>query len=119
MQKNNLLLSLMLLLAVTSCVQPVFRKTITVYLKVKGKNNIESVGIRGNGKPLSWNADYPMSPVVKDSLYVARFTVVTGYKTGEIKFTVNGDFELKNQPNRVVNFPETDSMVYRAVYDQR
>lgn len=119
MKKNNLLLFLMFLLGVASCVQPVFRKTITVYLEVKEKSNIQSVGIRGNGKPLSWNDDYPMTPVVKDSLYVARFTVVTGYKTGEIKFTVNGEFELKNQPNRLVQFSETDSMVYRAVFDQQ
>jgi len=118
MIKISVSLFVTLLLAAGACVQPAFRKTITVYLEVRGHQPVTSVGIRGDGKPLSWETDFPMTPVVKDSLYVARFTIVTGYKTGEIKFTVNDEFELKDQPNRVIALPDTDSMVYRAVFNE-
>ena len=75
------------------------------------------MGIRGQGKPLSWDNDFELKPVVKDSLYTATITAVTGYKFAEIKFTVNGDFELKEQPNRRVVFSDKDTTYYNAIFD--
>jgi hypothetical protein len=99
------------------CVQKAYKKTAVVTLSVANIKDIKSVGIRGNGKPLSWDNDFKMKPVVKDSLYTATITTVTGYKFAEIKFTVNGEFELKEQPNRRVLFSDKDTTYYNAIFD--
>lgn len=115
--KNYLIIIAALLLATTGCVQKAYKKTVVVTLKTAGKQNIQTVGIRGEGKPLSWREDLPMQPVVKDSLYTATVTAVTGYKFAEIKFTIDGEFELNGQPNRRVVFSEGDTTFYNAVFN--
>jgi hypothetical protein len=118
MKNYNYLLAWILFLSVTSCVQKTYKKTVVLTLTVPAIKNIKTVGIRGEGKPLSWDADIEMQPIVKDSIYTAAITVVTGYKFGEIKFTVNGEFELKERPNRRVVFSDKDTTYYNAVFDQ-
>lgn len=115
--KNYLLIITTLLIATTGCVQKAYKKTVVVTLNTAGKQNIQTVGIRGGGKPLSWREDLPMQPEVKDSLYTATVTAVTGYKFAEIKFTIDGEFELKEQPNRRVEFSEGDTTFYNAVFN--
>ncbi len=117
MKNYSILLTGLLLISFTSCVQKSYTKTVVVSLKVSNIKDIKNAGIRGQGKPLSWNKDFEMKPVVKDSLYTATITAVTGYKFVEIKFTVNGDFELKEQPNRRVVFSDKDTTFYNAVFD--
>ena len=117
MKKYSIILISLLLLSLTSCVQKSYTKTVVITLKVSNSKDIKSVGIRGQGKPLSWDNDVEMNPVVKDSLYTATITGVTGYKFAEIKFTVNGDFELKEQPNRRVIFNDKDTTYYNALFD--
>ena len=117
MKSYSIILISLLLLSMAGCVQKSYTKTVVVTLKVTGIKDIENVGIRGQGKPLSWNSDYEMKTLVKDSLYTATITTVTGYKFAEIKFTVNGDFELKEQPNRRVIFSDKDTTYYNAVFN--
>jgi hypothetical protein len=114
-----LLLSATILLCWISngCVQKAYRKTVVVTVTVKTIKDIKSVGIRGNGKPLSWDNDFIMEPVIKDSLYRAVVSTVTGYKFAEVKFTVNGQFELNEQPNRRIELSEKDTTYYNAVFD--
>ena len=107
----------LLLLSLVGCVQKSYKKTVVVTLAVPGAKDIKSVGIRGQGKPLSWDHDFDMTLVVKDSLYTATITAVTGYKFAEIKFTVNGEYELKDQPNRKVLFSDKDTTYYTAVFN--
>lgn len=116
MKKNNVLLLLFLLL-ITSCVQKSFQKTVTLNLNVAGMKDIKTVGVRGEGKPLSWRQDIEMKPLVKDSLYTVTVTGETGYKFVEIKFAVNGDMELKESNNRKVYFTAGDTTVYNAVFN--
>jgi putative oxidoreductase len=117
MRKISLLI---ILLALASCVQPSYNRTVVVTLDVSALKNIESVGIRGEGKPLSWEADYPMTEVVKDSLYRAIITTKTGYLFAEYKCTVNGNFELQEQPNRRVIFDtKKDTTYVNAVFDKQ
>lgn len=99
------------------CVQKTYKKTVVFTLTVQNVKDIKSVGIRGNGKPLSWDNDFEMKPVIQDSIYTATATTVTGYKFAEIKFTVNGEFELKEQPNRRLVFSEGDTTFYNAVFN--
>lgn len=116
MRKISLMI---ILLALASCVQPSYNKTVVVTLDVSALKNIQSVGIRGEGKPLSWEADYPMTEVVKDSLYRAIITTKTGYLFAEYKCTVNGNFELQEQPNRRVIFDtKKDTTYVDLVFDK-
>ena len=66
---------------------------------------------------MSWDADLPLMVVKKDSLYRSVVTIHTGYKVTEVKFTLNGDFELKEKDNRRIEFGPTDTTVYRARFD--
>lgn len=117
MKRNQIILISLLLLSLAGCVQKSYKRTVVVTLSVPNIKDIKTAGIRGEGKPLSWNTDYEMKPVVKDSLYKATITAVTGYKFAEIKFTVNGVFELKDQPNRRIIFSDKDTTYFNAVFD--
>lgn len=117
MKKYSIILVSLLLLSLAGCVQKSYKKTVVVTVSVPNRKDINSVGIRGQVKPLSWDYDVEMKPVVKDSLYTSTITAVTGYKFAEIKFTLNGDFELKEQPNRRVVFSDTDTTYYNAIFD--
>lgn len=103
-----------------SCVQKTHKRVVVVTLDVSKVKNIQSVGIRGNGKPLSWETDYPMKEVIKDSLYKAIITTQTGYLFAEGKCTVNGTFELQDQPNRRINFDtKNDTTFVDLVFDKK
>ena len=117
MKKYQLIFISLLVLFTSSCVQKAYKKTVVVTLTVQNIKDIKTTGIRGNGKPLSWNKDFAMKELVKDSLYTTTVTAVTGYKFAEIKFTVNGDFELKEQPNRRVVFSEGNTTYYNAIFN--
>lgn len=117
MKKNKLLLITIAILVFAGCVQKSGKKTIIVNLNVEGIKNIQTVGIRGNEKPLSWDYDMELKPVIKDTLYTATFSMVTGYKFTEAKFTVNGQFELNDKDNRRIIFSDKDTTVYEAKFD--
>lgn len=107
-----------LFLLTTGCVQKAYKKTVIVTLTLQNMKDVKTAGIRGNGKPLSWRQDYEMKELIKDSLYKATVTTITGYKFAEIKFTVNGEFELQNKDNRRVQFGTGDTSYYMAVFNQ-
>lgn len=108
-----------LVLLQTGCVQKAYDRTVVFTLRVSGIKGIQQVGIRGGGDPLSWQKDFPMDAVIPDSVYTATITKRTGYLWAEFKFTVNGEFELREQPNRRVTFSATsDTTYYEAVFNQ-
>ncbi|WP_298221165.1 hypothetical protein [Flavobacterium sp.] len=113
-------LSLVALLALTSCVQKSYQRVVVVTLDVSKEKDVQNVGIRGNGQPLSWDTDYPMQALVKDSLYRTVVTTKTGYLFAEIKCTVNGNFELQNQNNRRIEFDlQKDTTYVNLVFNKR
>ncbi|HLN96107.1 MAG TPA: hypothetical protein VK183_10785 [Flavobacterium sp.] len=116
--KKYLTLLLLGLLA-SSCVQKATDKTVFVTLTVTGKKNIQSVGIRGDGNPLSWEQDYPMKEVIKDSVYEACLHSRTAFAYSEMKCTVDGQWELENQPNRKIIYEDgKDTILVRINFDQ-
>ncbi len=117
MKKNRILIILLSFLAFSNCVQKSSKKTVILKLNVQGIKNIESVGIRGNEKPLSWDYDLELKPIIKDTLYTATFSIITGYKFTEAKFTVNNQFELNDKNNRRILFSENDTTVYEAIFN--
>ena len=115
--KKYLILSLLIALTFTSCVQKSYNRKVELLLDVSALKNIKSVGIRGNEKPFSWDYDTEMEVVKKDSLYKKTFTINTGYLFTELKFTVNGDFELKDKDNRKIYFNQAGTTIYKAKFD--
>ena len=117
MKKYLLFTILFFTLTITSCVQKSYKRTVIFHLDVKGIKNIKKVGIRGNDKPLSWDYDYEMT-LGKDSVYTTTVTGETGYKFTSVKFTINGDFELKEKDNRKIYFKDKDTTVYKAKFNK-
>ncbi len=117
MKNNRLITILVLLVFTTSCVQKTYRKTVVFRLQTNQVQQIEKVGIQGNDKPLIWDVDLEMKPIVKDSLYEATVTFNTGYKFTEIKFVINDKRELENKENRKVIFSTNDTTIYNAKFD--
>jgi hypothetical protein len=112
--------SIILLLAMvlsTSCVQKSHKQTVTLFLDVSEVKNIKTVGVRGNDAPLSWESDLEMQAVKKDSLYKITLIGETGRLCTELKFTVNGTFELENKQNRKVYFDKSKTTLYKAKFN--
>lgn len=109
---KTIFILLALLILASGCVQKAYKRVVVITLDVSKIKNIKTVGIRGNGKPLNWEKDYPMNEIVKDSLYKAVIVTQTGYLFAEGKCTVNGNFELQNKPNRKVVFDTNKDTTY-------
>ncbi len=119
MLKNKFLILGFILFTLNSCVQKAYVKTVIINLATPNKKNIKNAGIRGNGKPLSWQKDYIMKTIVQDSLYTATLVIKTGYAFGEVKFTIDDEWELQDKPNRKIIFSTTsDTTVYNAVFNK-
>ncbi|WP_293873869.1 hypothetical protein [Flavobacterium sp.] len=115
---KTLFILIALLILANACVQKAYQRVVVVTLDVSKVKNIKTVGIRGNGKPLNWENDYPMKEVIKDSLYKAVIVTQTGYLFAEGKCIVNGNFELQNKPNRKVVFDtKKDTTYVNFVFD--
>lgn len=113
-----LLATAILVLLAQSCVQKAYKKTVRYRLVTPTGKSIKVVSIRGSDKPLSWNADLALRPIIADSVYEVDVTYVTGYNFTEVKFLVDGEFELKDQSNRPVQFGASDTTLYTATFNQ-
>lgn len=99
------------------CVQKTSNQKVRYLVDVSGHGPVRQVGLRGRDKPLSWESDLLLTPVVPDSLYTATVTTRTGYRFTEVKFTLNGEFELPGQANRRVRFGPGDSTRYQVKFN--
>lgn len=119
MRLNLLYVILFMAFTSTSCVQKTYDRKVRFLVDVSQMAPIKSCGLRGSNSPLSWEKDLEMQPIVKDSLYAVDVTFNTGYLGAEVKFVVNGQFELQNQENRRFPFDlEKDTTVYKAIFDK-
>ncbi len=101
----------------SSCVQPAYDRTVLYELDVAGVSGVRTVAIRGGDSPLSWERDSALAAASNDSLYRLAVTYRTGYLKTDVKFVVNGEFELRDKPNRRVEFTG-DTTRYRATFDR-
>jgi hypothetical protein len=115
MKKYSLFILACLVTAI-GCVQPTRTRVAVLTLDVSGMGPVKSVGVRGEGNPLSWRKDYPMTALSEDSLYTVTLTSQTPYDFTEIKFTVNGQYELEGKDNRRLVFTG-DSTFFRAKFN--
>lgn len=116
--KTFIIIINIIILSLASCVQKTNKHSITLLVDVSSLKDIKTVGIRGNDKPFSWDYDTEMEVVKKDSLYKKTCTFETGRLCTEIKFTVNGDFELKDKQNRKIYFNQNGETVFKAKFDK-
>ena len=107
--------------ALAGCVQKACDRTVLYQLDVSKLRDVRAVAVRGGDKPLSWEADMAMTQRAPGAPYSVAVTYHTGYLVTQVKFVVNGDFELRGKDNRTVRFARTttggDTTVYRAVFD--
>lgn len=118
MKAKQLLVTIVLIILISACVQQSHQKVIKVNLDMRGVENPENVGIRGQS-PLSWDETTYLEDPDGDGLFEGKFEFYTTVSKIEFKF-VNQDevFELEGQNNRFITFeykPET--MTYSAVFD--
>lgn len=119
---KTIVLSMALVAAslLAGCVQKSYNRVVVLTLDVSKEKDVKWAGIRGDGNPLNWDTDYPMKEIVKDSLYRAVVTTKTGYLFAEIKFTVNGNFELPNEDNRRIVFDvKNDTTFVNLVFNKK
>ena len=118
MKTFYIIANLTLLILMTSCVQKTYTKTVIYQLKVDTSLHNITVGVRGNDKPLSWDKELNLKAIDTGSIYQGAVTYKTGYKFTEVKFTINGDYELNNDANRRVNFSNQDTTFYKATFNR-
>jgi putative oxidoreductase len=115
---KKIIVLLFITMSLISCVQKTNNHTVTILLDVSEIKDIKTVGIRGNENPFSWDYDSEMEVVKKDSLYKKTFKISTGSLCTEIKFTINGNFELKDKENRKVYFNKNGETIYKAKFNK-
>lgn len=115
---NKIVLLIISCFIMSGCVQKAYKQTVIYTLKVPAQTEVKSIGIRGNDKPLSWEQDTRLEKINGDNVYQAKVTYLTGYKLTEVKFTLNGEYELQNMPNRRVEFKNSGITYYNAVFNQ-
>lgn len=108
----------------SACVQPAYDRVVVYRVAVSDSSVVNTVGLRGQGNPLSWSNDLPMTPV-PDSIGLFEVTVThhTGSLANEVKFTENGQFEFEGEANRTVRMPPTtvgnDTTYFRGIFNRR
>ena len=108
-----------LVLLCFACVQPTTPHAISVELDMRDVENIQSVGIRGEYPPLSWNEDFALADPDGDGIYTGNFIMDIPYDDFRYKFVLNGnEFELQGQDNRVLNFEGKTEVKLAAVFDR-
>lgn len=103
---------------IISCVQKTANQTITFELNVKGIPNIKTVEIRIDNEAIGWEKEMEMKPIIKDSLYSLTLTGKTGYLFTEVKFKINGEYELKELPNRKVIFDKSGTTLFKSTFNK-
>ena len=119
MKAKILFIIIVVPLVLAGCVQKSYDRTLIFTIDRPNIQDIKSVGVRGNDKPLNWENDLPLKFDSKSNTYKATVTLNSGYLFTEVKFTVNGEFELKNQENRRIDFRNKDTIYYHAAFDKR
>lgn len=119
MKTIQIISTLILASIFTSCVQKTQKRTVVFTLDVSKMAGIKTVGIRGWDNPLSWEKDYPMVAIIKDSLYQVTVASETGRICTEFKFSVNDKLELQGNENRKVYFDtKSDTTKVAFVFDK-
>ncbi|AXG71106.1 hypothetical protein KORDIASMS9_03361 [Kordia sp. SMS9] len=113
------ILTLLLLISITSCVQETHLKTITFKVRMNGVENPKNVGIKGNFTNPSWKQLIPMTDDNNDGIYEVTLSEKTAANGIQFKFVNQNDqYEMKNQPNRTLKFKyQPQTLTYIATFN--
>ena len=119
-KRHFVILFTILIISCVGCVQETHQKRIEVQVDMRLVEEVQTVGIRGNLKPLSWETDYPMEDTDGDGIYRAALVIDTASDFLQFKFVLNGQiFELDDKPNRRLEFKYVpENLSYSGVFDQ-
>ncbi|MEM9679299.1 MAG: hypothetical protein AAF901_03165 [Bacteroidota bacterium] len=115
----TLLFTLLITIALTSCVQERHPKTVTFKVDMNGIDNVYDVGIRGNFTPNRWNDTVPLTDDNNDGIYEGTVRDTTAINQIQFKFVYQGNqFELGGADNRTLEFEyQPETIIYKAVFD--
>jgi len=118
MKTTKHLITLLILIVLSSCVQDTPKKEITVKLDMTNVENASQVGIRGTF-PLSWDETTYLQDTDGDGIYEGEFTIYTASNAINFKFVNNDDtFELKDKDNRTLAFEfQPETITIEAVFN--
>ena len=111
---------LLLGLVFSSCVQETHVKKVSFQIDMKNVQDFETVGIRGDIKPLSWQETTFLNDVDQDSIYSTTLEFDTASNQLNFKFVIDGEvFELEGQDNRALPFEyRPEELNYSTAFDQ-
>lgn len=115
---KNFALFFILAMTLVSCVQKAYDRKVELTLRLPKKQKVTSIGVYGSGNPLSWQQPMALQPIIADSVYQVTFTSKTGFLATELKFMVNEQWELNNQPNRILKYNTKGVTKMEVVFDR-
>jgi len=118
MKKIIILSIIMSFFTFQSCVQKVHIKEITFKVDMNHVSTVENVGIKGNFTNPSWEKIIPLTDENNDGIYEGTFREKTAATTIQFKFVNQNQYELKDQPNRTLQFEfKPEILTYEATFN--
>jgi uncharacterized membrane protein YphA (DoxX/SURF4 family)/C-terminal processing protease CtpA/Prc len=90
-------------------------KTVSLKLNTQSLEEVNTVSVRGNIRPLSQSENYALTDKDGDGIYEAKIDFETSKRNVKFKFLVNGNMELKGSDERIIWFkdePVVESYVF-------
>ncbi|WP_046758747.1 hypothetical protein [Kordia jejudonensis] len=118
MKKIIILAGIFFTVLCTSCVQETHLKTVTFKVDMNGVSAIENVGLKGNFTNPSWKQIIPLTDENNDGIYEATLSQKTAVSAIQFKFVNQGQYELKDAPNRTLQFEyKPQKVTYEATFN--
>ncbi|WP_075343545.1 CBM20 domain-containing protein [Tenacibaculum agarivorans] len=104
-----------------SCVQKQHLKTVTLKVDVRGIEDVQTIGVKGNFTSPSWKVEMPLTDEDGDGIFEAELSQETAVHAIEFKFVKNNSiYELQGEPNRVLKFEyEPETIFYVTKFNQK
>lgn len=119
MKNLKYVLSVLIVVLLSSCVQETQPKIIHFKLDMRDVQSISKVGIRGGTKPLSWKHTVLFTDDNNDSIFEGTIKLNSASFDIEFKFVnQHNQFELQERNNRSIKFKyKPEAILYEAVFD--
>ncbi len=109
---------LVILLLMSSCVQEVHLKKVTLSVDMNEIENVDVVTVRGDFTSPPWSQEIELSDTDDDGVFQITLERETAQFGMTFKFLRNGQYELEGQPNRELLFEyQPETITYKAEFD--
>lgn len=118
-QTRMVYLVMLFVFPMSACVQATKKQTVHFSVDSSQELNVNTISVRGSVPPLKWNKDFFLHDNDQDSIYTGTIVFDIPYDYVNIKFVKNeGEFELKDQPNRQLVFDKSLTTNYSATFNK-